>query len=58
MARVAGAYVTGFGTGMVITMPFDPDFSINLIRSLFAGLLTALPQLKKVLDEYGHGRRR
>jgi len=56
LARIAGAFTTGFGTGAAITMPFDPDFGVNLLKAGFAGVLTALPQLKKILEEYSRQR--
>jgi len=56
-ARIAGAYTLGFGAGFAISIDaIISDPIITLIKAGIGGMLTALPQLKRMLEEYSRGR--
>ena len=57
LARIAGAYTIGFGAGFAISIDIIiSDPVITFIKAGIGGMLTALPQIKKMLEEYSHGR--
>jgi len=59
-AKVLGSWITGFGGGLssVFTLSawnqWQIDFSTLFIIPAIAGLIVALPQLGKVVTEFGN----
>jgi len=60
LAKVLGSWITGYGGGLssVFTLSaynqWHIDFSTLFIIPAIAGLIVALPQLGKVVTEYGN----
>ena len=59
MARIMGSFVLGFGSGFAITFPTSPqEMIMTFIKSGIAGMITALPRLARILEEYGRQKRK
>ena len=57
---MSGSFVTGYSGGLAVTISLTtvPDLTVMTVGNLIlyptiAGLIVALPQLGKVLNEYG-----
>ena len=63
-AKVLGVFILGYSSGMAVTVPIFAIYSqaegLDLTGMfswpIIAGLVTALPQLGKVISEYGVSR--
>lgn len=63
-AKILGVFVLGYSSGLSVTLPifaiYSGDTGLDLTSMfawpLVAGLVTSLPQLGKVLSEYGDSR--
>lgn len=57
-ARVLGSFVLGFVGGIGALSPElgTQSFLILVSHAIIAGMITAGPQIKRVLDEYGKSR--
>ena len=59
LARVLGSWITGYGGGLgtIVTLGSTTEVHLNLIHLFtvpaIAGLIVALPQLGKVVNEFG-----
>ena len=63
LVKVLGSFVTGYGAGLGLDIPLiailDPTaltVTNVMMYPVIAGLIVALPQLGKVLNEYGSFR--
>ena len=51
--KIIGVWILGFAASLASTTPLQPDFDTQLILSAFGGFVTVLPQVGKMMIEYG-----
>jgi hypothetical protein len=58
LAQILGAYLHGFLIVAIVILPTDSDFTVNMIKAGWGGIISSLYQIKKLADEYGKRRQR